>query len=369
MSDETQVVTENQEETTDAVDETTENAVESGEESTNGEVEETKEVTPKKSEKVNVTLLDPTTVHIDDEFNGRHFAPDPSEVNSMVKSLKEKGQLQPVRVRKSTTAEKKLSGKDWKLLFGFLRARGILVLHEENPNWRLQAIVVKDVNPQDAFLMNIEENRRRRSTNPIDDSYNISRLMNDFGWDSKRVAVFYGWSSSQVSIVRRLKGLDERLQRKVAKGVLSPAEAVKLLKLEPEKIQEVVEAIPEVDEPEPVDFDPETIPFDDSTPNQSLQPEVKPKKTREEQEEENKKTNKRYQNSKKAAKKAGKAAVKKVTKASGAKTSRSLAELNSAIKGREDRASKAILNFLSEDWNELELNTELDAIEEALTSV
>ena len=141
--------------------------------------------------------------------------------------------------------------------------------------------------------MNIEENRRRRSTNPIDDSYNISRLMNDFGWDSKRVATFYGWSTSQVSVIRRLKGLDERIQRKVAKGVLSPADAVKLLKVEPEKIAEVVEAIPDVEEP-PIDFNPEEIPFDDSTPNVSLQPEVapaKPKKTREEQEEENRKTN------------------------------------------------------------------------------
>ncbi len=366
MSEETEVVELYQEPANGETDETVENSAVSEDVSTNGETEETKEVTPKKSERVSLTLVDPTTVDVDDPFNGRHFPPEPSEIAAKVRSIREKGQLQPVRLRKATTAEKKASGKEWKLLFGYIRTRALIVLHSENPNWRLKAEVVKDVNPQDAFLQNIEENRNRKSTNPIDDSYNISRLMNDFGWDSKRVATFYGWSSSQVSIIRRLKGLDERIQRKVAKGDMAPSDAVKLLKLEPEKIEEVVKAIPEVEEPV-VDFDPESIPFDDSTPNQSLQPEVvKPKRTKEEQEEENRKTNKRYENQKKKTKKAAKEAVKKATKASGSKSSRTLAELNAAIKGREDRASKAILRFLSEDWNELELNTELDEIEDAL---
>jgi hypothetical protein len=165
--------------------------------------------------------------------------------------------------------------------------------------------------------------------------------------------------------------LDERIQRKVASGIMPPAEAVKLLKLAPEKVQEVVEAIPEIEEPI-IDFDPESIPLDDSGSNESLQPATKPKRTEEEIKEDKKKTEKAYQSSresnKKAAKKAAKTAVKAATKSSGAKSSRTLAELNAAIKGREDRASKAILRFMSEEWNELELNTELDDIEDALAN-
>jgi ParB-like chromosome segregation protein Spo0J len=332
------------------------------------------EVTPKKSETVRVIMIDPMTVDVDDPFNGRHFPPEKWQIDAMVKSIRERGQLQAVRARKATASERKKCNKEWKLLFGFIRTHALVKLRSEDPNWKLKVEVVKDVNPQDAFVQNLIENKSRQNTNPIDDAYNISRLINDFGWDTKKVQLFYGWSASQVSIIRRLKGLDELVQRKVAKGTLAPSEAVKLLKLAPEAIKEVVDAIPDIQPPPELDYDPEEVPFDDSGSNESIHPPVsktgKRKMTPEEQAEATRKTNQQYQKMQDKAKRIGKAAVKKATsKAGTVKNTRSIAELKAALSGREDRMTKALFKFINEEWNEHELNQEFDEIEDALADL
>lgn len=316
-------------------------------------------------------LVDPSAVRADHAKNGRHFTATDAEIEELRVSLLKHGQLQAAQVKRLSAKEKEATGQEYDLIFGFTRHAAASLI----PGFKLKVVVVQGVNSEDSFLMNLEENRRRNSTNPVDDSYNIARLEDSFGWDSGRISEFYGFSTSKFSQVRRLKQLETPAQRRVANGLLSIAEAVKLLKMDAASVAEVLASVPEeLPRPTVEEFPSDVVPTDASVesngtghPTESAP--VKGKRGRpakkETQEEINRKASKAYKSSRKALKRDLKKSVNKKAKEIGTSTSqRSMVELKAVLKDRDDAVSNAIKAFIANEMNASDLDAELDRVKD-----
>jgi ParB/RepB/Spo0J family partition protein len=178
-------------------------------------------------------FLDPLEIIVPEGFNGRHFAHTPEAIRERAENMALRGQLQPIRIRRRADFKVEITS-------GFLRHAAALLLRKSNPEYRIQAVMDTAINDLDAFMANVDENRQRSSTNPIDDAYNIDRFIAQFGWEAKKVAEFYGMTPTKVGELRKLKALPERAQRLVASGRLKVAPALMLLALTEEDMAPIL---------------------------------------------------------------------------------------------------------------------------------
>ncbi len=285
------------------------------------------------------------------------------------------GQLQAVRCKPLSAKEKADTGFDYDLIFGGTRHAAALRI----PGFLLKVDVIKGVNREDAFVTTLEENLRRNDTNPIDDSYNMFRLKDSFGWDSDRIRAFYGYSQSKFSQVKRLKELDVPAQRRVASGQLSIADAMPLLRMDPATVAEVLATVPEeLMLPTVEETTADGTPFDASVESNGTghpaeaSVKVKGKRGRpkkvENQDEINRKAKKAYDSLQKSNKKAlsktlhQKAKEKGVTKGQ----QRTVQELKAVLSDRDDDVSNILKQFIASEVNASDLDAELDRIKDAL---
>jgi len=125
----------------------------------------------------------PEAIIVNPAENGRYEDPD---IEWLVADIRARGQETPVTVRND-------GGKPV-LVFGYQRVRAIKILNERYPaDPRRKVICVfKQLNPEEAFIANISENRMRNEVTPIDDAHNIKRLLNVYGYsDDKVIAAFF----------------------------------------------------------------------------------------------------------------------------------------------------------------------------------
>lgn len=325
------------------------------------------------------------------------------EIDELVESIRRNGQLEP------GTCLRDKKTKELTVLFGHKRFAAIMRLYEENPAWKFKCFVA-NMNAKDAFFAAVDENRVRSNPNPIDDSYNMCKMFDDFGMTPKRIAEYYKCSESQVSMYRRLKPLSHEIQQRVKLGELSVADALELGNLTPEIQAEVLDAHPAaplppviiVDEtlpesngiasadledwtkpdpePEPeVTTDPVDEPSDTNesglptkpikapkAPKAPKPPKVVKVKTEEERAAAKAKTDRQYANMQKKNKQAIAGAVKQKKKDAGETVVRSLKELKAVLKGREDKTSKTFLEFIMGELNSPDLDAYLNTLDEDL---
>lgn len=109
----------------------------------------------------------PEQIVVKPELNGRHEAPD---IQWLIDSILADGQLQPVIVRKV--------GEVPYLVAGYSRWRAVAEINKQ----KLAPVKLKLActsfrgNEQEAFLVNIAENKARNQTTPLDDAHNIRKL-------------------------------------------------------------------------------------------------------------------------------------------------------------------------------------------------
>ncbi len=137
----------------------------------------------------------------------------------LIASIKEKGFLQPVLVRK-------VAG-DYELIAGERRLRAAKALNlTEIPAF------VKNVKDEEAMVISLIENIQREELNPIEEAHAFQRLINDFNFTQDHVAQSVGKNRTTVTNILRLLKLPKEIQQSISDGLLTMGHARALLSLE-----------------------------------------------------------------------------------------------------------------------------------------
>ena len=143
-------------------------------------------------------------------------------LDDLTNSIKERGIIQPLIVRKSDDQEEK-----YELIAGERRwqAAQSAGLHE------VPAIVIEADNLKSLELA-IIENVQRKDLNVIEEAESYKNLIQNFGYDHEKVSKFIGKSRSHISNSLRLLSLPEKLIEMIRNDKLSQGHAKILIGLE-----------------------------------------------------------------------------------------------------------------------------------------
>jgi ParB family transcriptional regulator, chromosome partitioning protein len=149
---------------------------------------------------------------------------DKAKLSDLVNSIREKGVIQPVLVRKAVDG--------YELIAGERRFRAAAMLNLEN----IPAIV-KDVNDVDMLEIALIENIQREELNPIEEAKAFERLTTEFDFTQEKIAQTLGKDKSTISNAIRLLGLPQKVQEHISKGGITAGHAKALLGLPTENEQ------------------------------------------------------------------------------------------------------------------------------------
>lgn len=150
---------------------------------------------------------------------------DEDELAELENSIKEIGVLQPVVVRRLTTADTD-GDPAYELIMGERRLRAT-----RRAGLDVIPAIIKDTQ-DDAMLRDaLLENLHRSQLNPLEEAAAYQQLLDDFGCTQDELATRIGRSRPQVSNTLRLLRLPPLVARRVAAGVLSAGHARALLGL------------------------------------------------------------------------------------------------------------------------------------------
>lgn len=144
---------------------------------------------------------------------------DDQKLNELVSSIKEKGVLQPILVRRSDSGFEIIAGER---RFRAAKALGL----DKIP------AMVKEVKDEDALIISLIENIQRQELNPIEEAHAFTRLLDKFNLNQDDIAKALGKDKATVSNILRLLKLPEDIQRHVAKGEITLGHAKVLLATE-----------------------------------------------------------------------------------------------------------------------------------------
>ena len=138
---------------------------------------------------------------------------DVENLNDLVNSIKERGVIQPIIVRKSNTNNSK-----YEIIAGERRwlAAQKAGLHEI-------PVVVTDADDLKSLEFAIVENVQRHDLNPLEEAQGYKRLIDEFAYDQDKVSKFIGKSRSYISNSLRLLNLPKEVldfveQKKITAG-------------------------------------------------------------------------------------------------------------------------------------------------------
>ena len=144
---------------------------------------------------------------------------DQEKLAKLTDSIKEKGILQPILVRKSGNAFEVIAGERR------LRAARALSL-EEVP------VIVKNVTDREALVLALVENIQREELNPIEEAQGFKRLIEEFNFTQDSVAESVGKDRSTVTNLLRILRLPQEIQNYVSANKISTGHARTLLGLD-----------------------------------------------------------------------------------------------------------------------------------------
>lgn len=141
------------------------------------------------------------------------------KLNDLVNSIKEKGVVQPVLVRKTQSG-------GYELIAGERRLRAVTAVGSHT----IPAIV-KNVDDIDMLELSLIENIQREELNPIEEAYAFQKFITDFKFTQEKIAKVIGKNYSTVSNTIRLLTLPKKVQDYVSKGELTAGHARAVLSL------------------------------------------------------------------------------------------------------------------------------------------
>ncbi len=146
---------------------------------------------------------------------------DEESLNDLQKSIKERGIIQPIIVRKSNENSK------YEIIAGERRwlAAQKAGLHEV-------PVVVTDADDLKSLEFAIVENVQRNDLNPLEEAQGYQRLINDFSYDQEKVSKFIGKSRSYITNCLRILTLPNDVLNLIEEKKLSTGHAKILVGLE-----------------------------------------------------------------------------------------------------------------------------------------
>ena len=152
---------------------------------------------------------------------------DESKLAELIASIKEKGLLQPILVRKA--------GLGYEVIAGERRLRAARKL-----NFDQVPVIVKNVTDREALVLALVENIQREELNPIEEAQGFKRLVDEFQFTQETVAGSIGKDRSTVTNLLRLLRLPLEIQEQVAAGKISVGHARALLSIEDPRTQKAL---------------------------------------------------------------------------------------------------------------------------------
>jgi ParB family chromosome partitioning protein len=146
---------------------------------------------------------------------------DKESLEGLTNSIKERGLIQPIIVRKSDDNKNK-----YEIIAGERRW-----LASQNAGLHEVPVVITEASDLKSLEFAIVENVQRHDLNSIEEANGYQRLIDDFGYDHEKVAKFIGKSRSHISNCLRLLTLPMEVIHLIEKNSLSQGHAKVLVGL------------------------------------------------------------------------------------------------------------------------------------------
>ncbi len=131
-------------------------------------------------------------------FQPRHRF-DSEELDSLVASIRDKGILQPILVRRVESSD---AEEAFEIVAGERRWRAA-----QEAQLHQVPVVIKDLSDTDSLEVALVENLQRQDLTPLEEALGYSRLMEEFGHTQERLAQTIGKSRSHLANMLRLLDL------------------------------------------------------------------------------------------------------------------------------------------------------------------
>jgi ParB family chromosome partitioning protein len=149
---------------------------------------------------------------------------DPLSIEELALSIKEKGVIQPLLVRRK--------GDNYELIAGERRLRAANLL-----NLKELPVMVRDVEDRDALELALIENIQREGLNPIEEAHAYQYLIDKFQVTQEKIAQTLGKARVSIANTLRLLKLPQEIQLEMKKKRISFAHGRALLEIEDENLQ------------------------------------------------------------------------------------------------------------------------------------
>ncbi len=144
---------------------------------------------------------------------------DPQALEELIQSIKEKGVIQPILVRRQ--------GDYYELIAGERRFRAATALNiNEIP------AIVKDVQDQDSLELSLIENIQREGLNPIEEARAFQYLIDKFNLTQEKISQVLGKARVTIANTLRLLKLPQEIQDDIRNNRISFAHGRALLEIE-----------------------------------------------------------------------------------------------------------------------------------------
>ena len=147
---------------------------------------------------------------------------DKASLEELTSSIKERGVVQPIIVRKS----KEINGK-YEIIAGERRW-----LASQNAGLNEIPVVVIEADDIKALEFGIVENVQRSDLNPVEEATGYKRLMDEFGYDQEKVGRFIGKSRAHIANCLRLLSLPKEVIALIETGKITQGHAKVLVGME-----------------------------------------------------------------------------------------------------------------------------------------
>ncbi len=161
---------------------------------------------------------------VPNEYQPRRIFRDKA-LNELVASIKEKGVIQPVIVRKT-------AGSVYQLIAGERRWRSAKLAGLDRI-----PVIVKDAAPVEALELALIENIQREDLNPLETAEAFQRLIKDFNLTHDDLSRKVGKDRATVTNYIRILKLPANIRKWIAEGSLSIGHAKALLQIDNQKVQ------------------------------------------------------------------------------------------------------------------------------------
>ena len=136
-------------------------------------------------------------------------------LEDLTKSIKERGIIQPLIVRKSSN-----NNGQFEIIAGERRWQAA-----QNAGLHEVPVMIIEADNLKSLEFAIIENIQRKDLNPIEEAQGYKRLIDEFNYDQDKVSKFVGKSRSHVTNTLRLLNLPEKVQRSLINGDISQGHA------------------------------------------------------------------------------------------------------------------------------------------------